>query len=227
MARVRKKSRGLETTYLKHLLYEGLSYGVGGISIYLAIEYNWLLLIVVPFVLSFAFFVRRRRVVISGGLKGERNSKKVFKELDKNYSVLQSIPLMVDGKKGEIDFLIIGKSNIFLVETKNLNGKIYGNPLDNKLVKDKYVNGKLIRDRIGNPAKQIERTVRLLRRQMEPHHFKIVPLILSIHPKAEWVISFSDLPVLDDATIVSFIEKYERKESFNKDFQKRVEAALK
>lgn len=227
MARVRKQSRDLEMSFLKHLLYEVGAYTAGGIGLYLGFEKHYLFFLILPLAITFALFVRKRRAVIAGGLNGERSGRKVFKGLPKTYKVYQSVKLNNNGHRGEIDFLIVGKKNLFLIETKNLNGKIYGNVLEDYLFKEKLVQGKAVRDKIKNPANQVKRTKKILSKSLNDSRIRIVPIILSIHPKGVWDIEFDNVSIEFEATINQSILDFEQRLDTDLDFQKNVIEKIK
>ncbi len=69
-----------------------------------------------------AFFVPKIR-----GVLGERSVKRILSRLpEESYHVLNDI--MVNGNYGltQIDHVVVSKYGIFVIETKNMKGKIYG-----------------------------------------------------------------------------------------------------
>ncbi len=69
-----------------------------------------------------AFFVPKIR-----GVLGERSVKRILSHLpEESYHVLNDI--MVNGNYGltQIDHVVVSKYGIFVIETKNMKGKIYG-----------------------------------------------------------------------------------------------------
>lgn len=61
------------------------------------------------------------------GYMGELGVRLVLKRLKKEeFEVLHNIMLMKDGKTTQIDHIIVGLTGIFVVETKNYKGWIFG-----------------------------------------------------------------------------------------------------
>ena len=61
------------------------------------------------------------------GYIGELGVRLILKKLKKEeFEVLHNIMLMKDGKTTQIDHIIVGRTGIFVVETKNYNGWIFG-----------------------------------------------------------------------------------------------------
>jgi hypothetical protein len=61
------------------------------------------------------------------GLTGERNAvKNISDKLSRDYSLFNDV-LLKDGKRGNIDHIIVGPTGIFVIETKNNRGTVtYG-----------------------------------------------------------------------------------------------------
>lgn len=61
------------------------------------------------------------------GLTGERNAvKNISDKLGSNYSIFNDV-LLKDGKRGNIDHVVVGPTGIFVIETKNNRGVVaYG-----------------------------------------------------------------------------------------------------
>jgi hypothetical protein len=58
------------------------------------------------------------------GLNGERNAvKNISDKLNSDYSIFNDV-LLKDGKRGNVDHIIVGPTGIFVVETKNNEGTI-------------------------------------------------------------------------------------------------------
>ena len=61
------------------------------------------------------------------GYFGELGVRIILKRLNKEeFEVLHNIMLMIDGKTTQIDHIIVARSGVFVVETKNYKGWIFG-----------------------------------------------------------------------------------------------------
>lgn len=79
--------------------------------------------------IAFLYFLK----LIIPKYKGQLGEKKVKKELEKlknDYLILNDIMVYSDNKTHQIDHIVISKYGIFVIETKNYGGKIYGKEND-------------------------------------------------------------------------------------------------
>ena len=58
------------------------------------------------------------------GLEGEKKTKKAFEYLPDSFHVLHNIKVEFEGRRSELDYIIVGPSGVFVCEIKNLNGSI-------------------------------------------------------------------------------------------------------
>ena len=61
------------------------------------------------------------------GLRGERKVFSILKELPDEYYIWNNIVLQRNGYSVQIDHIVISPYGIFVIETKNHKGWIYGN----------------------------------------------------------------------------------------------------
>jgi hypothetical protein len=116
----------------------------------------------------------------SKGAAGEESVAEILKVLEKEYLVMHDVKL--PGEKGNIDHVVIGRTGIFVIETKNYGGHIicYGDDWQSH-----YEGGlqfsmkgrlywKPTRDYdIGSPSKQIKRNAMILKRFLERYYPKL------------------------------------------------------
>lgn len=92
---------------------------------------------------------------ISAGLYGEELVSYTLNSLPEEYTSYNNIPLEKDGKRTEIDTLVISKYGIFLGEVKNYKGRIVGNENDSTWTQIKTSSaGESYENTIKNPVKQ-------------------------------------------------------------------------
>ena len=71
----------------------------------------------------FWFFPKYGRYM--GGSEGEERVTRVLREsLNDDYFLINDLQLF-DGRKGNIDHIVVGSNGVFVIETKNLKGKIF------------------------------------------------------------------------------------------------------
>ncbi len=64
--------------------------------------------------------------ILASGIEGEHSTAKLLKHLPDNYTVYQDVVVEFDGKVSEIDNVVVGRTGIFVIETKNRNSRIIG-----------------------------------------------------------------------------------------------------
>ena len=74
------------------------------------------------------FFVKNRRVSMSEkkGIQGEKKVRNTLKRLSKDYILINDLLLKYKNGTAQIDHVVICSKGIFVIETKNYSGKIYG-----------------------------------------------------------------------------------------------------
>ena len=72
------------------------------------------------------------------GLRGERKVFSVLKKLPDEYYIWNDIVLQRNGYSVQIDHIVISPYGIFVIETKNYKGWIYGNDDCDKWTKTYY-----------------------------------------------------------------------------------------
>lgn len=87
------------------------------------------------------------------GKRGERRVRRVIGKTVKNKQyVINDLILAVDGKSTQIDHIVINSHGIFVIETKNYSGKIYGSESQQEWTQVlAYGN---IKNKLYNPLKQ-------------------------------------------------------------------------
>src|SRR5690554_1020770 len=68
--------------------------------------------------------------VYESGLEGEARSEGVLSGLPDSYYVFPSIDIEYQGKKSQIDHLVVGPTGVFVIESKNVKGCIVGSDSD-------------------------------------------------------------------------------------------------
>ena len=107
-------------------------------------------------VLLFSFFIYfiyliDKKIPIWKGKAGEKEVIRKLKKLDPTkYTVLNDLFFKNGDKTAQIDHVIISNYGIFVIETKNYNGKIYGS--ENKEYWNVYL--RKFHTKFYNPIKQ-------------------------------------------------------------------------
>lgn len=115
-----------------------------------------------------AAYLLQRHQTLRAGLNGERAALRSLAELPDEYYVFTSVQSEVEGKKGEIDCLAVGKNGLFVVEVKNHNGKICADEHEEYWVQHKVGRkGGAYTNKIRNPLRQTKRNVYLLSQRLQ------------------------------------------------------------
>ncbi len=132
---------------------------------------------IVGFILSIIFAALRHTdaTVIKAGIEGENATADIIATLPDGYFGFLNTVVTCDGKKSELDAVVVGPSGIFIIETKNRKGYIRGSHTADKWTQIKigrggseYVN------EFYSPVKQVGthifRLAHFLRRNGVPVH---------------------------------------------------------
>ncbi len=86
------------------------------------------------------------------GFIGETRVKFRLGKTNKDKYVLNNVKFKIDGKSTQIDHIVINKYGIFVIETKNLSGRIYGN--DTKKEWTQVLKYGRVKNKFYSPVKQ-------------------------------------------------------------------------
>lgn len=94
--------------------------------------------------------------ILVSGISGERIAAKVLATLPDRYTVFQNVIVYYDGKKSEIDNIVVGNSGVFIIEVKNHNGHIVGDVEDTYWTQHKVGRGGTsYANEIYSPVRQV------------------------------------------------------------------------
>lgn len=145
MARIIRKGISLEQEYFgyqtqikqKGILALGLLGGgiLLGLIAMLAELGVLLVLAIVPSIIAIVLFasvapLKSKMDILQSGIEGENITNSYIALLPETYTAFRNLRVAYAGKSSEIDTFIIGPTGAFVVETKHLNGTIYGTAND-------------------------------------------------------------------------------------------------
>ncbi|MBQ8394263.1 MAG: NERD domain-containing protein [Clostridia bacterium] len=109
-------------------------------------------LIIIPIILIIILAVYLKRPE-TRGRRGENRVKWVIGETIENEQyVINDLILMNDGKTTQIDHIVINPRGVFVIETKNYSGEIYGN--ENQREWTQVLAYRNVKNKLYNPLKQ-------------------------------------------------------------------------
>jgi hypothetical protein len=152
----------------------------------------------------FILFFRRKSNRFYRGWGGERAIKKELENLPKNFTVFQG--LKIGKHKGDIDFVVLGPTGIFLLEVKSHKGEIGFNGLDLTL-NGKSFNGK-------SPLRQVHGETWALKKYLALHtkkDFFIHSVLVFSNPRAEVHFGYNPIAniyVVDKNSLLGLFERF-------------------
>jgi len=103
----------------------------------------------------YGYFMKRRSDILRSGVDGEKNAANTLKNLPEGYTVVRNAVVEYKGKSSELDLIVVGKTGVFVVETKNMKGDIYGNHIEKFWTKKKHRGNNIYEDEFYSPVKQV------------------------------------------------------------------------
>ncbi len=155
-----------------------------------------IVLLVIAVILFVAFLIARKKLgILSSGVRGEEQTLAILKKLPKDFTIITNPVIYNRGVALELDFVVIGKNGVFIVETKNYRGIISGKTSKPTWKQVKHGrNDKVYEKEVNNPVKQAYRQEK---RMLEM--FKDFDITADVYPIVYFVDSHSELKILDDA----------------------------
>ncbi len=145
-------------------------------------------IVFVPFFIVIIHKLNKQRGILKSGAEGEKRVLSLLSRLPNNFYVIPDVELVIGRKTAQIDYIIIGPTGIFVVESKNLKGKISGNAKDEMLLKTKLLkDGSFDTKKIYNPLLQVSTHSRLLLELLikNKYYNEIAPCVYFSHPESD------------------------------------------
>ena len=156
------------------------------------------LFLVLAFIAFIGFITFKKNFdILKSGVLGEGNTLKLLKKLPRDYTVLTNPVIHNRGITMELDFVVVSKNGVFIVESKNYRGVVYGKTSSTGWKQVKYdKDGKKYEKLVPNPAKQSYR-----QKQRLDELFKDLKISASVFPVLYFVDSRTELKIQDDANL--------------------------
>ncbi|MGL5068808.1 MAG: nuclease-related domain-containing protein [Sarcina sp.] len=155
--------------------------------LYIAFLASVILLLVEPILSLFgllyvgASLKSEKRQKYEQGDIGEKYAKSKLKNLNDTYNIFCDITVPARGKSAQLDTIVVGDNGIFVIEVKNIDGKVMGD------IKDKYLTiektgrkGKKYYRKLYNPYMQVGTHTRTLESYLKSNgvYCKVTGLVL-------------------------------------------------
>jgi len=163
-----------------------------------------------------------RYKILNSGLKGEKQTIKILKQLPKNYYVLNNVYVKYKGRKKELDFIVIGPNGLFIVEVKNHKGEIVGNYNDEVLVQNKVgKNGGRYSKEFKNPLIQLNEQIVLTKNFLLSNNININinGMVYFSNDMSKLNINGRNKDIISGKNnLISYIENKKASKSYNKNY---------
>lgn len=109
------------------------------------------------------------------GRNGEKYATHVIKQcLDSDDLLLTNVCVQFDGKRTELDNLIINRSGVYIIEVKTYRGRLFGGADDYEWEKYKVTNaGNVYEKTVKNPIKQVHRQIYVLANYLKSRGIRV------------------------------------------------------
>ena len=111
------------------------------------------------------------------GRRGERRVSSRLFSLPSEYHIFNDVHIEVQGRSVQIDHIVASRYGIFVIETKNYTGWIYGNDNSEFWIKNMYGNKYQFR----NPLKQNYSHVKSLQALLGVPESKFIPIVVFLN----------------------------------------------
>ena len=166
------------------------------------------------FVLFLIIVILYRRVFVTAGQVGEKAVARRLRWLPKKeYFIINDLLFKrKNGHTTQIDHVVVSPYGIFVIETKNISGYVYGSEYSKTWTRHwqgftrggHYTTNELSFD---NPVLQNGAHVKALYDELKQYHVKFVPIV-AFSPEAELKISVQGVDVVYWSQIVEVIKRY-------------------
>jgi len=150
---------------------------------------------------------RRRKIEMN---KGEMEVNDVLEEI-KGYKLLSNVMIKREKGTSQIDHILLGRKGIFVIETKDYSGKIYGEQYSKYWTQK--LNGR--KNTFYNPIRQNYGHVKALEEVLNRRDIFISLIVFTNKSKIKKV--KSEIPVIQVKMLKKFIRKYKTDIGLSKD----------
>ncbi|MBO7489515.1 MAG: NERD domain-containing protein [Bacteroidales bacterium] len=133
--------------------------------------------IVILLVFLLVLFTRRKTIFISKGKSGEIRISNILSRLPDDYHIFNDVYLNNNGYSSQIDHVIISQYGVFVIETKNYSGDVYGS--ENAEYWTQYLQGEGYKFR--NPIKQNQSHVVAIKNVLHIASCNITPIVVFLN----------------------------------------------
>lgn len=156
MAEIVKNSNHLRKDIRITNIKLALTAGLVLISVFLLEITYYLALVPIGILLIWGMMLLNHLEILRFGMQGEKEVLDLLDRLPGSYKVLSDVHIVDGDKSSQIDFVIVGKNGVFIMESKHIKGVITGKEDDNYIQRIKTSkSGDKYYKKVFNPVRQI------------------------------------------------------------------------
>ena len=146
-------------------------------------------------------FIKKEKsklLILKYGLEGEIATTTVLKRLPRSYYVCPDVTIKNGEHKAQMDHVVVGRNGVFVVETKNHKGIIYGDQTDHDLLqKKKTDSGSRYAKRFYSPIKQVTTHAYVLNKVLAEsgYNLKAQGIVYFSNPSTKVKVYSEEIPV--------------------------------
>lgn len=190
---------------------------------------SFLGLLVVAFSYMFGRQAKSTIEILKFGIDGEQLAESVFGQLPMDYAVYSDLEIHIGEKSSQLDHVVIGPSGVFVIETKNMVGRIEGHAEEPEWTQYKTTSsGQVYEKTFYNPVKQVGTQVYRLSELLKKEHIHvwIQGVVFFSNHDADVHVVNSQVPVFSaaadgESAILKYIIHHGRNE-LSEDVQEKI-----
>ena len=145
---------------------------------------------------GFASFIgNNNNNVLGAGIRGEAATAGIVSALPDGFVGFQNVVVTFEGQKSEMDMVVVGPTGVYIIETKNHNGTIYGGYADRNWIQHKVGRrGSPYQNEIYSPVKQVGTHIYRLANYLRSHGARVHVDGMVYFSNSETVLQLSGKP---------------------------------
>lgn len=165
---------------------------------------------------------------LGSGIAGESNAVKYLSSLPDEYCMFTNVPLNNNGRRCEVDVVVVGPRGVIAIEVKGHNGIIEGHSDQDEWVQHKTGRkGGSYSKQMRNPIRQVNRNIYLLSQHLKQHGLNVwIDGIVAFTSASELNVSQGDVPVVYGQDLPGFIYGRNPRHLLSENEVQRISAAI-
>ena len=158
---------------------------------------------IIPSGIIFTKIMISKGDIVKSGILGEKSTRKLIKKFPREYTGIANVIAEHDGEISELDMVVVGKTGVYVIETKNQVGLIQGSADDKHLVRTKTIqDGETHTDKLYNPIRQVGTHVYRL-----SHYLKEKDIKVHVQGIVYFSNQYADIQIIGNDDKIPFFSK--------------------